>query len=45
MIYNESNGEAIFTTDGVTRDAETQTLTIANDYSGDTLQLFWVYLY
>ena len=40
MIYNESNGEAIFTTDGVTRDAETQTLPIPDDYSGDTLQLF-----
>ncbi len=40
MIYNESNGEVIFTTDGVTRDTETQTLPIPDDYSGDTLQLF-----
>lgn len=40
LIYNESNGEAIFTTDGVTRDTGTQTLPIPDDYSGDTLQLF-----
>lgn len=40
MIYNESNGEVIFTTDGVSRDTETQTLPIPDDYSGDTLQLF-----
>lgn len=40
LIYNSSNGEAIFTTDGVNRDTETQTLPIPNDYSGDTLELF-----
>lgn len=40
LIYNESNGEAIFTTDGSTRDAEQQMLPVPDDYSGDTLHLF-----
>ncbi len=40
MIYNETNGEAIFTTDGANRDVETQTLPIPDSYTGNTLHLY-----
>lgn len=40
MIYNETNGEAIFTTDGASRDTETQTLPIPDSYTGNTLHLY-----
>lgn len=40
MIYNETKGEAIFTTYGEVREAGTQTLPIPDDYLGDNLHFF-----
>jgi hypothetical protein len=40
LVYNPTLGEATFVVDGAVRTAGTQTLTIPNGYSGDTVHAF-----
>jgi len=40
LVYNESKGETVFETEGDARNAGTQTLTIPNDFSGDSVECY-----
>lgn len=40
LIYNEAKGEAVFITEGAARNVGSQTLTVPDSYSGDTVHAF-----
>lgn len=40
LAYNNSKGEAVFVTAGAARSAGTQTLTVPDDFSGDSVECF-----
>jgi hypothetical protein len=44
LAYNPSKNEAIFITDGSNRNTGTQTLTVPDNYSGDTVECFIAFL-
>ncbi len=44
LAYNKSKGEAIFVTDGAVRTAGTQTLTVPDDFSGDSVECFIAFI-
>ena len=44
MVLNADKKEAVFTTEGSTRDAGTQTLTIPDSYSGDSIECFIAFI-
>lgn len=44
LAYNKTNGGAIFVTDGAVRTAGTQTLTVPDDFSGDTVECFIAFI-
>lgn len=44
LAYNKSKGEAIFVTEGAVRTAGTQTLTVPDDFSGDSVECFIAFI-
>ncbi len=44
VTYNQSKGEAIFVTAGAARSAGTQTLTVPDDFSGDSVECFIAFI-
>ena len=44
LVLNADKKEAVFTTEGSTRDAGTQTLTIPDSYSGDSVECFIAFI-
>jgi hypothetical protein len=44
LVLNEDKKEAVFTTEGSTRDAGTQTLTVPDSYSGDSVECFFAFI-
>lgn len=44
LVLNEDKKEAVFTTEGSTRDGGTQTLTIPDSYSGDSVECFIAFI-
>lgn len=44
LAYNKTKGEAIFVTDGAVRTSETQTLTVPEDFSGDSVECFIAFI-
>ena len=44
LAYNCSKGEAIFVTDGAARSAGSQTLTVPDDFSGDSVECFIAFI-
>lgn len=44
LAYNSSKGEAIFVTDGAARSAGSQSLTVPDDFSGDSVECFIAFI-
>jgi hypothetical protein len=44
LAYNKTKGEAIFVTNGAVRTAGTQTLTVPDDFSGDSVECFIAFI-
>lgn len=44
LLYNETKGEVIFTTDGAARSAASQGLVLPPDYSGDTVRAYIAFI-
>ncbi len=44
LAYNSTKGEAIFVTDGAARNAGSQSLTVPDDFSGDSVECFIAFL-
>lgn len=44
LLYNETKGEVIFTTDGAARSVASQGLALPPDYSGDTVKAYMAFI-
>jgi hypothetical protein len=44
LIYNQNKKEAVYLTDGAVRTTESQTLTVPDQYSGDTVHAFIAFI-
>jgi hypothetical protein len=44
LVYNPARNEAVYVTDGSARSAGTHTLTVPNQYSGDTVYTFIAFI-
>jgi hypothetical protein len=44
LVYNPTRGEAVFVTDGSARSTGAHTLTVPNQYSGDTVNAFIAFI-
>ena len=44
LAYNSTKGEAIFVTDGAARSTGSQTLTVPDDFSGDSVECFIAFI-
>lgn len=44
LVYNPARNEAVFVTDGSTRSTGTHTLTVPNQYSGDTVYAYIAFI-
>lgn len=44
LAYNSTKGEAIFVTDGAARSAGSQSLTVPDDFSGDSVECFIAFI-
>ena len=44
LVYNEDKNEAVYVTDGADRSIESKTLTVSDQYSGDTVHAFIAFI-
>jgi len=44
LVFNEDKNEAVYVTDGAARSLESQTLTVPDQYSGDTVHTFIAFI-